>query len=353
MRIAEIAPPWFTVPPAGYGGIELVVALLADGLAGRGHDVTLFASGGSTSRAKLVSPLPEPPEPARLGNTWDETYHASAAYLEVLADGEFDIVHDHSGIVGPALAAMLDGRPPVVHTLHGPWTELAKRYYRLLHGRLHLVAVSESQRADFPEASYAGVVPNGIDLDAYPLREQKEDFVLFLGRSNPEKGPEVAVEVAKRAGVHLKMIVKRNERFEQDYWEQIVVPRLSGDEELLENVSHAEKVDLLGRARATLFSIQWPEPFGLVMIESMACGTPVVATSLGSAPEVVVDGVTGFLGESIDDMVAALGRTQELSPFRCREHVVERFGAEAMVGGYEAVFERVADSGRRAFPLPA
>lgn len=353
MRIAEIAPPWFTVPPAAYGGIELVVALLANGLVAAGHDVTLFSSGGSTSRAKLRCPLPEPPEPARLGNTWDETYHAGAAYLEVLADGAFDVVHDHSGIVGPALGAMLDGRPPVVHTLHGPWTQLAKRYYRLLHGRLHLVAVSESQRADFPEASYAGVVPNGIDLDAYPLREDKEDFVLFLGRSNPEKGPEVAVEVAKRAGVHLKMVVKRNERFEQDYWEQIVVPRLSGDEEILENVSHAAKVDLLGRARATLFSIQWPEPFGLVMIESMACGTPVVATSLGSAPEVVVDGVTGFLGETVDDLVAALARAGEISPLRCRDHVVARFGAEAMVGGYEAVFERVADSGRRAFPLPA
>jgi glycosyltransferase involved in cell wall biosynthesis len=353
MRIAEIAPPWFTVPPAAYGGIELVVALLADGLTAAGHDVTLFASGGSGTKARLVSPMPEAPEPARLGNAWDETYHATAAYLEVLAEGGFDVIHDHSGIVGPALGALLDGRPPVVHTLHGPWTELAKRYYRLLDRRIHLVAISESQRAGFPEACYAGVVPNGIDLDAYPVREQKEDFVLFLGRSNPEKGPEVAVEVAKRAGVHLKMIVKRNERFEQDYWEQIVVPRLTGEEELLENVSHAEKADLLGRARATLFSIQWPEPFGLVMIESMACGTPVVATSLGSAPEVVVDGVTGFLGESIDDLVAALGRTHELSPLRCREHVVERFGAEAMVGGYEAVFERVADSGRRAFPLPA
>jgi glycosyltransferase involved in cell wall biosynthesis len=352
MRIAEIAPPWFTVPPAAYGGIELVVALLADGLTEAGHDVTLFASGGSVTRAKLVCPLGEPPEPARLGNTWDEAYHSAAAYLEVLAGGDFDVVHDHSGIVGPALGAMLDGRPPVVHTLHGPWTELAKRYYRLLDGRVHLVAISESQRAGFPEAAYAGVVANGIDLDAYPLQERKEDFVLFLGRSNPEKGPEVAVEVAKRAGVHLKMVVKRSERFEQDYWEQVVVPRLSGDEEILENVCHAEKVDLLGRARATLFSIQWPEPFGLVMIESMACGTPVVATSLGSAPEVVVDGVTGFLAESVEEMVEALGRTGQLSPLRCREHVVERFGAEAMVGGYEAVFERVTEAGR-AFPLPA
>lgn len=344
MRIAQIAPPWFTVPPATYGGIELVVALLSDGLVERGHDVTLFASGGSTTKAKIVSPLPEPPEPARLGNTWDETFHATSAYLTAL-EGGFHVVHDHSGIVGPALAAALaadGGRPPFVHTLHGPWTELAKRYYRLLGERVHLVAVSESQRFGFPEAHYAGVVPNAIDLDAYPLREDKDDFVLFLGRSNPEKGPEVAVEVAKRAGVHLKMIVKRGERFEQEYWEQVVVPRLSGDEEVLEGVSHEVKADLLGRARATLFSIQWPEPFGLVMLESMACGTPVVATCLGSAPEVVVDGVTGFLGETVDDLVDALGRLGQLSPARCREHVAGRFGAEAMVTGYEAVFKRLA-----------
>jgi glycosyltransferase involved in cell wall biosynthesis len=342
MRIAEIAPPWFTVPPAAYGGIELVVALLADGLVERGHDVTLFASGGSTSKAEIVSPLPGPPDPIRLGNTWDETYHATAAYLEILAGG-YDLVHDHSGIVGPALGAVLGGSgfPPVVHTLHGPWTEPARRYYRLLGPRVQLVAISESQQRGFPEANYAGVVPNGIDLDAYPVREHKDDFVLFLGRSNPDKGPDVAVEVAKRAGVHLKMIVKRGERFEQEYWEQVVAPRLSGDEEILESVPHDVKVDLLGRARATLVSIQWPEPFGLVMVESMACGTPVVATGFGAAPEIVVDGETGYVCSTVDELVAAVGRAGELSPARCREHVATRFGAEAMTTGYERLFARV------------
>jgi glycosyltransferase involved in cell wall biosynthesis len=349
MRIAEIAPPWFTVPPAGYGGIELIVALLADGLVERGHDVTLFATGGSTSKAEIVSPLPEPPDRARLGNSWDETYHATFAYLVAL-EGGFDVVHDHSGIVGPALAAVLHqrGGPPVVHTLHGPWTELAKRYYRLLGPHVWLVAVSGSQQRDFPEANYAGVVPNGIDLDAYPLREEKDDFVLFLGRCSPEKGPEVAVEVAKQAGVHLKMIVKRGERFEQEYWEQVVVPRLSGDEEIFDEVSHDVKVDLLGRARATLVSIQWPEPFGLVMTESMACGTPVVATCFGAAPELVVHGETGFLCSKFDDLVAAVRRVGELSPARCREHVAARFGDDAMTAGYESVFERATAA---AFPL--
>ena len=143
MRIAQIAPPWFTVPPVGYGGIELVVSLLADRLAARGHEVTLFASGGSSTQAKLVSPFEQLPDPALLGNVWFDAFHALSSYLDAR---EFDVVHDHSGIVGPSIGAMLDGRPPVVHTLHGPWTEPARRYYSMLQDRVHLVAISESQR---------------------------------------------------------------------------------------------------------------------------------------------------------------------------------------------------------------
>jgi glycosyltransferase involved in cell wall biosynthesis len=361
MRILEIAPPWFPVPPRGYGGIELVVALLADGLVERGHDVTLVASGGSVTKARLVSPFAEAPDPARIGNAHDDVFHALSAYLEAISDpAGYDIVHDHAGLIGPALGAIASGTawrsgvpgvfPPVVHTLHGPWTQAAKRYYARLHERLHLVAISEAQKADNPAVEYAGVVPNGINLALYPRRDEKDDYVLFLGRANPEKGPEVAVEVARRAGVHLKMVVKRNERFEQEYWDQVVVPHLTGDEEIFDQVSHELKAELLGRARATLFSIQWPEPFGLVMIESMACGTPVIATSRGAAPEVVVDGVTGFLCDSVDGMVAAVPRVGEISPAACRDHVAQRFAASAMLDGYERVFTRLATGG--PFPLP-
>lgn len=340
MRIAQIAPVWFAVPPPGYGGVEIVVSLLAEGLVDRGHDVTLFASGGSTTKARLISPMDQPPDPATLGNAWDEAFHGLAAYLQ--AD-EFDIIHDHSGIIGPALGA-IRGTNPIVHTLHGPWHERSRRYYSLLHDRIHLVAISQAQRNDHPDIRYAGVVPNGIDLATYPLREDKEDFLLFLGRSNPEKGPEVAVEVAKRAGMHLKMIVKRSEPFEIEYWDRVVVPHLTGDEEILTDVSHAVKTDLLGRARATLFSIQWSEPFGLVMIESMACGTPVIATSLGSAPEVVVDGLTGFLCDGPEMMIEAVGRIDEINPSACREHVATRFSDTVMVEGYERIFEQVLGS---------
>lgn len=339
MRIAEIAPPWVSVPPPTYGGIELVVALVADGLVDRGHDVTLFASGGSKTKGTLVTPLDQVPELADMGlSVTDDTIHTLSAYLRA---GEFDVVHDHSGW-GPAFGALLDGRPPVVRTLHGPWSNDARRFHAALHGRVHLVAISESQKSLNDDLDYAGVVYNGVDLDAYPYREDKEDFLLFLGRCNPEKGPEIAVQVAKRAGRHLKMVVKRAEPAEQRYWERMVEPHLTGDEDIAFEVSHDEKVDLLARAQGTLCTIQWPEPFGLVMIESMACGTPVIVPPLGAAPELVVDGVTGFVRTEIDDMVAAVGRLGELSPAACRARVAERFTADVMVSAYERIFDRVA-----------
>ena len=338
MRIAEIAPPWVSVPPPSYGGIELVVALVADGLVDRGHDVTLFASGGSRTKGRLVSPLAESPALADMGlSVTDDTIHTLSAYLHA---GEFDVIHDHSGL-GPAFGAMLHGNPPVVRTLHGPWSDEARRFHAALDGRVHLVAISKSQAGLNTDLAYAGVVYNGLDLAAYPFREDKDDYLLFLGRCNPEKGPEIAVEVAKRAGKHLKMVVKRAEPAEIRYWERMVEPRLTGDEDITFDVSHAEKVDLLGRAQATLCTIQWAEPFGLVMIESMACGTPVIVPPMGAAPELVVDGVSGFIRTEVDDMVEAVGQLGMLSPAACRARVADNFTAEVMVSGYERIFEQV------------
>jgi glycosyltransferase involved in cell wall biosynthesis len=340
VRIAEIAPPWFTVPPSGYGGIELVVSLLADNLEARGHDVTLVASAGSVTTAKLVSPLEHVPDPALLGNVWYDVCHALSAYMD--AGESFDVIHDHSGIVGPALGALLGGRPPVVHTLHGPWTEPGRRYYSLLQDKIHLVAISEAQRSDFPELHYAATVHNGIDLDTYPYREDKDDYLVYIGRANPDKGPVQAIEVARGAGLPLKMLVKRNEPFELAYWDEAVAPKLHDEVEVFERVSHDVKSDLLSHARAMVFPIQWPEPFGLVMIEAMACGTPVVACPRGAATEIVSEGETGFLRSSIDDLVAAVERVGECSSAACRARVAERFSTHAMVSGYEQVFERVS-----------
>ena len=265
-----------------------------------------------------------------------------AAYLRA---EDFDIVHDHTAH-GPGMAALLGDGPPVVHTLHGPWTDAARTYYGSLQHHVELVAISETQRADNPDVKYAGVVPNGIDVDRYPLREEKEERLVFMGRCNAEKGPELAVEVARCADLPLTMVVKRAEPHEQRHWDEAVAPRLRGDEEIIEAVDHDEKVDLFGRARGVLMPIQWHEPFGLVMAEAMACGTPVIAQPLGAAREVVADGVSGFLRDGVEAMAEAVAHLSELSPAACRDHVVERFSAEAMVTGYERIFEQTLASRR-------
>jgi len=338
MRVAIVAPVWFPVPPMGYGGIELVVSLLTDGLVDAGHDVTLFASGGSHTKAKLVSPMEEPPDPRELGNAWYDGFHALSAYLDV---DDFDLVHDHAGIVGPVCGAMRLGRPPTVHTLHGPWTPQTRLFYGLVAQYVHLVAISEAQRADNADIPYIGTVHNGIDLASYPFREQKDDVLIYIGRSNPDKGPKEAINIARRAGLPLQMLLKRSEQPEREYFEHEIEPLLASDIELHENVSHEEKVEMLGRSCAMVFPIRWPEPFGLVMVEAMACGTPVVTTNWGAAPEVVDDGVTGFRRDGDDDLVTAIGAARHLPPAACRRRVEERFSAEAMVRGYERVYERV------------
>jgi glycosyltransferase involved in cell wall biosynthesis len=340
MRIAVVAPCWFPVPPSGYGGIELVVSLLADGLVDAGHDVTLFASGGSRSKAKIVSPMAEPPDPRDLGNPWYDCYHALSAYQQV--DG-FDLVHDHAGVAGPVCGAMLNGRPPVLHTLHGPWTDKTRLLYSIIGQHVGLVAICDAQRADNPDVPYFGTVYNGIDLGMYPFREKKDDFLIYIGRANPDKGPHEAIQIARRAGLPLQMILKRSEPPEREFFDQIVKPMLASDVELHEDIPHEQKVDLLGRATAMVFPIRWPEPFGLVMVEAMACGTPVVTTNWGAAPELVEDGVTGFRRDGEDDLVAAIGQVGTLSAHACRDRVERLFSGAAMVRGYESLFARLLD----------
>jgi glycosyltransferase involved in cell wall biosynthesis len=337
MRIAVIAPPWYTVPPSGYGGIEWVVSLLSDGLTERGHDVTLFAPPGSETEAELVPPLPKVPPEELIGDPWYEAAHAVSAYEH---GDEFDLLHDHTGPVGVSIGAMSDC--PTVHTLHGPFTDETTMLYRRIARRHWFVAISESQRSmGPPNLRWAGVVHNGIPVDRYPFREEKDDFVFFLGRADEEKAPHLAIEAARRAGRRLVMCVTTKNEREQAYWADKVVPLLGDDVEVRGECDQDQKAELLARARALLFPIQWPEPFGLVMTEAMACGTPVVAWRNGSVPEVVSDGETGFIVSSVKEMAAAVDRVGDLDPHVMRTWVIERFSAEAMVADYERVYQRV------------
>ena len=344
MRIALIAPPWYPIPPSGYGGIEWVVALLADGLTDRGHDVTLFAPPGSDTKARLVSPLDEEPPRDAIGDPWYEASHVVSVYDH---GDEFDILHDHTGPVGVAVGAL--SNCPTIHTLHGPFTEQAQMLYSRVARQHWFVAISESQRSMAPEnLRWAGVVYNGIPMDHYPFREDKDDFVFFIGRADEEKAPHLAIEAARRAGRRLVMCVTTKNERERDYWEAMVEPIVGDDVEVYGECPQDQKTDLLVRAAAVLFPIQWPEPFGLVMTEAMACGTPVVAWRNGSVAEVVADGETGFIVGSAEEMAAAIGRVGDLDPRAMRSRVEERFSAEAMLAGYEGAYERALRGERAA-----
>lgn len=341
MRVGIVAPPWLPCPPEGYGGTERVVALLADGLVDRGHEVTLFASGDSRTKAKLVSHFERAPGTALMvANPFAELPHVLTAYSHA---EEFDVVHDHTFPFGVSIGAHI-AHPPVVHTLHGPPGYPGVRpVYDLLAERISFVSISDSQRAGLPTLNYVATVYNGVAVDTYPLPGEKDGDLVFVGRMNPEKGPHLAIEVARRLGRRLLMAVKMAEPPEKEFFHREVEPLLGPNVELIGEIGFAEKVSLYSRARCTLMPIQWPEPFGLVMVESMACGTPVVAFRAGAATEIIAHGVTGFLADDLDEFAGYVARAGEIDPAACRRHVEVRFSDRAMVAGYEAVYEAVAN----------
>lgn len=338
LRIGLVAPPWFAVPPPGYGGIERVVSYLADGLARRGHEVTLFASGGSKSDARIVSAFEDPPS-THLGDATFEIVHTATAYRSAES---FDIIHDHT-LAG--LAAAVLSPVPVVHSMHGPITPGFSRLYTSISPPVHLVAISKHQHSTLPPNLCASVIHNGIDLEQVPFGEAGGDYLLFVGRMNPEKGVLDGIEIARRSGMPLLVVAKVNEEAEQRYFEEAVRPALrSVDADLLLQPPEEVKLRAYRNARATLFPARWPEPFGLVMIESMAAGTPVVAFGEGAVPEVVADGTTGFVCADIDQAVAAVNRIDTIDRAACRGHVDRHFSADVAVARHEALYRAILQS---------
>jgi glycosyltransferase involved in cell wall biosynthesis len=348
LRIAIIAPSYFEVPPDGYGGIELMLAQLADGLVARGHEVTLLGAGRDRTEADFVRTYPEP-QSDRLGDPLPEVMHAARVgqALESMesragragrqggAGRELDIVHDHT-LAGPLMAA---SRPaPTVVTAHGPVRSEWGDYLRAISRWVRLIAISDSQRRLAPDLPWLATVHNAVDPGELSYQQQKDDYVLCFGRISPEKAPHIAIDVSRAAGRRIIVAGKCQEPAEQQFFAENVEPRLGPDVEWIGEVSGEEKRQLMAKAQCLVFPAQWDEPFGMVMVEAMGSGTPVVALRRGAVPEVVVDGLTGYVRDNPAELVDALRAIDRIRPADCRRHAVENFSPASMVDGYERAF---------------
>ncbi|HLT84574.1 MAG TPA: glycosyltransferase family 4 protein [Phototrophicaceae bacterium] len=337
LRVAMVAPPWFELPPRGYGGTEAVVAGLVDALVDRGHDVTLLSSGEHRTRATRHHRVYETPPTALLGNPLPEVT-AAAETAAALRDADVDVVHDHS-LAGPLLAGSRS--QPTIVTMHGPVAGENGEYYRRLGRSVGLVAISDAQRRLAPDLNWVGTVHNAIDVGSFPYRADKDDYLLWLGRFSPDKAPDLAITAARQVGRRIVLAGKMNETAEREYFRDVVRPLLGPDVEYVGEADATLKRELLSGARALVFPIQWDEPFGMVMIEAMASGTPVVALRRGSVPEVVAHGRSGLVVDDFADFAAALRLAEELDPAEVRREAETRFDLPVMAAGYERVYRQV------------
>lgn len=343
LRVAMLAPPWIAVPPPGYGGVESVVHALTEALVRRGHVVTLFCAPGSDSSAEMV-PLLAAGHPDEIERSLYEADHVARAFelIDAARPGQrFDLVHDHCGFTALAMSDRLG--TPLIHTLHGPFDPQTGAFYARHGHKAGLVAISRAQLSGAPpDLRPLAVIPNPIAVGDWPLGEQKEDFLLWVGRMTPGKGPHRAIEAARLAGRPLVLAGVVQPR-QQAYFEREVAPHIDGEAvRFVGEVAGTEKRSLFARASALLMPIRWEEPFGMVMIEALASGTPVIAFAEGAAPEVIVTGKTGFIVEDETAMAAAVERLADLSPLDCRAWVVDHCDVDAVAAAYELAYRQVA-----------
>ena len=339
MRIAHISPLYERVPPMLYGGTERVVSYLVEEQVRRGHEVTLFASGDSRTSADLVSPIARA---LRLDHDISDPLAPHVVLLSQVFERaeEFDLIHSHIDYLAFPFSRLVP--TPTVHTLHGrldmPQVHMVMRQFE----DVPLVSISDAQRRplDDLDLAWAGTVYHGLPMEDYPIG-RGGDYLAFLGRISPEKRPDLAIGVAKRAGIPLKIAAKVDP-VDRPYFEREIEPLL-GDPliQFVGEIGEADKPGFLGEALGLLFPIDWPEPFGLVMIEAMACGTPVIARRCGSVPEVITPGRTGFIADSVDEIVQAVKRLDHIDRMACRREAETRFSVTQMVDAYEAIYEKL------------
>ena len=343
LRVGIIAPPWLPVPPVAYGGTENVIDILARGLATAGVDVVLVTTGDATC------PVPRRwvfPRALGVGNggVAEEACHVIGAYA-MLRD--VDVVHDNS-MVGPLYALSIPS-PRVVTSNHGPFNEVLTPVYRAISQRTPVIAISHHQASEADGISIAAVIHHGIDVERIPFGSGSGGYAAFLGRMHPNKGIEDAILAARVAGMPLRIAAKMTELTEREYFNTRVAPLLGGDIECVGELGRIEKYDLLKDAVCLLNPIRWDEPFGMVMIEAMACGTPVVTNDRGSASEIIDEGVTGFLCSDEASLVASLHKVTSLNRSHCRAAVEQRFSSRRMAADHIALYRRLISG---AVPMP-
>lgn len=347
MRIAQVAPLWEPVPPHTYGGTELVVSLLTEHLVQRGHDVTLFAAGDSATLAHL-NPGIERGFREMMSEVEIEHAAENITALELGMLGrafaqadEFDVIHNHLGALALPFANLVD--TPVVSTIHNAGHPRFVRDLFAQYGHLPYISISNYQRKLWPDLSFSATIYHGIELDKFHPRfdVEQDAYLAFLGRMCPAKGAHLAIQMAQAVGRPLVLAGKIDEE-ERQYFEKDLAPHIDGTRiRFIGEVDHEQKAQLLRNAAATLFPIQWPEPFGLVMVESLACGTPVLALRNGSVPEILEHGISGFIGESAEDLIEDLADLDEVSRHTCRREAAERFSVERMVDDHELLYRRL------------
>jgi glycosyltransferase involved in cell wall biosynthesis len=347
MKIAQIAPIIERVPPKTYGGTERVVSALTEELVRRGHDVTLFASSDSITSAHLSSVSTQSLRQAGIngeeGIIWN-LLHIGSAYEQAEA---YDIIHDHSGILSLPLAQI--SPTPVVVTIHGSLFHHSRRVYERFQ-RPEFVSISRSQQKHAPNLKFFASIHNGLPMEHYPYSPSHDDYLLFVGRICPEKGVDVAIHVAKKMRKKLIIAAKVDER-NKAYFTQEIEPNLTGDVQWIGEVSERARNELMSRALCFLHPARWDEPFGLTLIEALACGCPVIAFNKGAIPEIIIDGETGFIVENVDQMVQAVRDVERINRDVCRLYAVTTFNDRIMTDQYESVYhyslakeeERIAD----------
>lgn len=344
VKIGLIAPPWLSVPPSGYGGTEAVVDVLARALVEAGHDVLLAAAGDSTCPVPCIPGMP-PSDPMQVGASAPELRHAIRAYA-ALAD--MDVIHDHT-LIGPHLQQR-PRRVPVITTAHNRFTPELLDVYRAQPADVGIVAISHHQAATARGVNISRVIHHGLSTASIP-QGTGGDYACFLGRMSPDKGVREAIAIAQRAGLPLRIAARVREPGEIDYFETVIAPLLNRDIVLVGELTADEKYKLLGGALALLNPIQWDEPFGMVMLEALATGTPIIATRRASVPEIVEDTVTGYIGDTVEELVSGLSRASHLDRARCRKSVEQRFSPSLMAARHLALYRsRLATSLSRPSP---